>query len=87
MDQKLIGTVFLAALAAALLDAVEAGRIARDEMGRAAIGYGVYGVPETFIIDAGSVIRYKHVGPIQANDFAEKIAPVIERLMREGNAK
>ena len=62
-------------------------RIARDEKGRAAIDYGVYGVPETFIIDAAGIIRYKHVGPIQAHDFAEKIAPVIERLLREGNAK
>jgi cytochrome c biogenesis protein CcmG/thiol:disulfide interchange protein DsbE len=62
-------------------------RIARDEKGRTAIDYGVYGVPETFIIDAAGIIRYKHIGPIHANEFEERIAPVIERLLREGAKK
>jgi cytochrome c biogenesis protein CcmG/thiol:disulfide interchange protein DsbE len=58
-------------------------RIAADEKGRVAIDFGVYGVPETFIIDAKGIIRYKHVGPIHPNEYPEKIVPVIERLLRD----
>lgn len=46
-----------------------------DQNGRAAIELGVYGVPETFIIDAAGIIRYKHIGPIlpeQAASFKER---------------
>lgn len=55
-------------------------RIGADREGRIAIDWGVYGVPETFIIDAGGRIRYKHVGPITPNDLDEIIVPIIERL-------
>lgn len=57
--------------------------IASDAQGRAAIDYGVYGVPETFIVDHRGIIRYKHVGPIHANEFPDKIEPVIARLLAE----
>lgn len=43
-------------------------RIGVDQNGRAGIEWGVYGVPETFVIDAEGKIRHKHVGPIQAGD-------------------
>jgi cytochrome c biogenesis protein CcmG/thiol:disulfide interchange protein DsbE len=62
-------------------------RIAADEKGRVAIDFGVYGVPETFIVDAGGIIRYKHVGPIHPGEYADKIVPVVERLLREGNPR
>jgi len=58
-------------------------RIGTDAKGRVAIDFGVYGVPETFIVDAKGVIRYKHVGPIHPNEYPEKIVPVIERLLRD----
>jgi cytochrome c biogenesis protein CcmG/thiol:disulfide interchange protein DsbE len=58
------------------------GRIASDRKGRAAIDYGVYGVPETFIIDAKGRIRYKHVGPIMPFQYEETIARIIERLAK-----
>ncbi len=51
-----------------------------DEAGRAGMDYGVYGVPETFIIDRDGVIRYKHIGPIDARTLAEEIRPLLERL-------
>ena len=55
-------------------------RIGVDRDGRIAIDWGVYGVPETFIIDAEGRIRYKHVGPITPSDLDEIIVPIIERL-------
>lgn len=61
--------------------------VASDRQGRAAIHFGVYGVPETFIIDARGIIRHKHVGPIHASEYPDRIAPVIERLLREGGGK
>jgi len=42
-------------------------KVGVDESGRSAIEWGVYGVPETFIVDANGVIRYKHIGPIMPN--------------------
>ncbi len=55
-------------------------RIGVDRDGRIAIDWGVYGVPETFIIDAEGRIRYKHVGPIMPSDLDDIIVPIIERL-------
>ena len=57
-------------------------RIGVDRDGRIAIDWGVYGVPETFIIDAGGRIRYKHVGPITPSDLDEIIVPIIEKLSK-----
>ena len=50
-----------------------------DSSGRSAINLGVYGVPETFIIQNGSII-YKHIGPIHMNELDEKILPMIKDL-------
>jgi cytochrome c biogenesis protein CcmG/thiol:disulfide interchange protein DsbE len=55
-------------------------RIGQDVQGRAGIDWGVYGVPETFIIDAGGSIRYKHVGPVMDADWEETLAPLIRSL-------
>jgi cytochrome c biogenesis protein CcmG, thiol:disulfide interchange protein DsbE len=41
-------------------------KVGADESGRAGINWGVYGVPETFVIGSDGVIRYKHVGPLDA---------------------
>ena len=51
-----------------------------DPDGRIGIDYGVYGVPETFIIDAKGVVRFKHVGPITPEVLRDKIEPLLKRL-------
>jgi cytochrome c biogenesis protein CcmG, thiol:disulfide interchange protein DsbE len=53
-----------------------------DTNGRVGINYGVYGVPETFVIDKEGIIRYKQIGPITEDDLREKILPAVERLQR-----
>ncbi|MCP4328952.1 MAG: DsbE family thiol:disulfide interchange protein [Alphaproteobacteria bacterium] len=55
-------------------------RIGFDENGRAAIEWGVYGIPETFILDDQGRVRYKHVGPMTPYDLNNVILPIIEGL-------
>jgi len=56
--------------------------IGHDESGRVGIEWGVYGVPETFVIDRTGHIRHKHVGPISPKDLQETILPLIASLSR-----
>lgn len=51
-----------------------------DAEGQVGIDWGVYGVPETFVIDNEGIIRYKHIGPISSNDLEQTILPLIEEL-------
>lgn len=51
-----------------------------DQEGRVGIDFGVYGVPETFIIDKAGVIRYKHIGPITPAALRDKIEPLLKQL-------
>ena len=51
-----------------------------DLDGRVGIDYGVYGVPETYVIDKAGVIRFKHIGPITRDVFASKILPLVGEL-------
>lgn len=51
-----------------------------DGNGRIAIDYGVYGVPETYVIDRKGVIRYKHIGPLTAEDARKKVVPLVKEL-------
>jgi cytochrome c biogenesis protein CcmG, thiol:disulfide interchange protein DsbE len=53
-----------------------------DIDGRVGIDYGVYGVPETYVIDQQGTIRYKRVGPVTPQIVKEKIAPLIAELNR-----
>ena len=53
-----------------------------DLDGRVGIDYGVYGVPETYVIDKAGVIRFKHIGPITPDVFAGKILPLIGELSK-----
>ena len=53
-----------------------------DADGRVGIDFGVYGVPETFLIDKNGVIRYKHIGPVTAEALKTKILPLAEELAR-----
>lgn len=55
-------------------------RSGADLDGRAGIAWGVYGLPETFVIDAQGRIRYKHIGQLRAEDIEDCILPVVEAL-------
>ncbi|MFQ5533682.1 MAG: DsbE family thiol:disulfide interchange protein [Sphingomonadales bacterium] len=57
-------------------------RIGADRSGRVGIDWGVYGVPETFVIDGAGRIRLKHVGPMTEHDLNAKIRPLIEELRK-----
>jgi cytochrome c biogenesis protein CcmG/thiol:disulfide interchange protein DsbE len=58
--------------------------IGADRKGRVGIDWGVYGVPETFVIDAEGRIIYKHIGPIQGSDIEKKILPAVEKAKAGG---
>lgn len=51
-----------------------------DADGKVGIDYGVYGVPETYVIDKQGIIRYKHIGPVTVESLKDKILPLIEKL-------
>lgn len=51
--------------------------IPTDRHGRVGIDWGVYGVPETFVIDAAGIIRYKHIGPVTSQDITDHILPAV----------
>ena len=53
-----------------------------DLDGRVGIDFGVYGAPETYIIDQGGTIRFKYVGPMMPDVWKEKILPVVQELNR-----
>jgi len=56
--------------------------IAVDTEGKVGIDWGVYGVPETFVIDAQGLIRYKHIGPLERVVLEQKILPLVRQLKR-----
>ena len=58
------------------------GRIGVDRDGRAGIDWGVYGVPETFVVDAEGVIRFKHVGPLTPDALNDQIMPLVRSLQK-----
>ena len=53
-----------------------------DTDGRVGIDYGVYGVPETFVIDKAGVIRFKQIGPITEDAWRNKILPLVQQLQK-----
>jgi len=53
-----------------------------DRDGRVGIDWGVYGVPETFVVDKAGMIRYKQIGPITAEALEKKILPLIRELQK-----
>jgi cytochrome c biogenesis protein CcmG/thiol:disulfide interchange protein DsbE len=55
-----------------------------DQDGRAAIDWGVYGAPETFVIDKQGIIRHKHIGPLTGDVIEQEIIPMIEKLKAAG---
>jgi cytochrome c biogenesis protein CcmG/thiol:disulfide interchange protein DsbE len=55
-----------------------------DAAGRIGIDYGVYGVPETYVIDRKGVIRYKHIGPLTPEIAEKKLRPLLQELASGG---
>lgn len=55
---------------------------ATDLDGRIGIDYGVYGVPETYVIDKQGIIRMKHIGPVTEEVLQHKILPRVRELMK-----
>ena len=53
-----------------------------DRDGRVGIDFGVYGVPETFVIDKSGVIRYKQIGPLTADALRQTILPLVRELQK-----
>jgi cytochrome c biogenesis protein CcmG, thiol:disulfide interchange protein DsbE len=58
-----------------------------DRDGRVGIDFGVYGVPETYVIDKAGRIRLRHVGPLTPADIAHEIAPLVDTLQRAPDPK
>ncbi len=56
--------------------------VATDIEGKIGIDYGVYGVPETYVIDKAGVIRYKQIGPITMEILYTKILPLVKELQQ-----
>jgi cytochrome c biogenesis protein CcmG, thiol:disulfide interchange protein DsbE len=54
-------------------------RIGADPTNRVSIDWGVYGVPETFVVNAKGVITFKHVGPISEDSLKNEVLPAIEK--------
>lgn len=54
-----------------------------DREGRIGIDYGVYGVPETYVIDKQGIIRYKHIGPVTQQSLNEKVIPLVAELQKK----
>jgi cytochrome c biogenesis protein CcmG/thiol:disulfide interchange protein DsbE len=80
-------------------DSAEAGRrfigrfgnpftaVGSDRSGRNAIEWGVYGMPETFVINGRGEIAYKHVGPISEESLKKQLIPAIEAARQTGSAR
>jgi len=58
-----------------------------DLDGRVGIDYGVYGAPETYLIDQQGVIRFKQIGPVTPDVWTKNILPMVQELNRQGNTK
>ena len=58
-------------------------RIGFDPDNKGGVEWGVYGAPETYVIDRSGRVRYKHVGPVFADSLNETILPLIRKLQEE----
>jgi cytochrome c biogenesis protein CcmG/thiol:disulfide interchange protein DsbE len=57
--------------------------VAMDTSGKVAINWGVYGTPETYVIDKNGIIRYKYIGALTATVWYEKIKPIVDKLKND----
>lgn len=60
---------------------------AADLDGRVAIDYGVYGAPETYLIDQNGTIRFKQIGPVTRDIWSQKVLPLVQELNRQGTLR
>jgi cytochrome c biogenesis protein CcmG/thiol:disulfide interchange protein DsbE len=56
-----------------------------DLDGRVAIDYGVYGAPETYVIDQSGTIRFKQIGPVTPDVWSKQVLPLVQDLNRQGS--
>jgi cytochrome c biogenesis protein CcmG, thiol:disulfide interchange protein DsbE len=54
--------------------------VVADRDGRSAIDWGIYGAPETFLVDANGIIRWKHVGPMSEETVARSLLPALAEV-------
>jgi len=59
-------------------------RVGADADNRVSIEWGVYGVPETFVVDAAGIVIFRHVGPISARSMTQQVLPAIARARSRG---
>ena len=57
--------------------------VAQDLDGRVGIDWGVYGAPETFVIDHNGIVRDKRIGPVDAEYISETLMPLVEQIRSE----
>ncbi|MCI5763735.1 DsbE family thiol:disulfide interchange protein [Actinobacillus porcinus] len=57
--------------------------VLKDEKGAFGLDLGVYGAPETFIVDGKGIIHYRHTGDVNANVWEQKLKPIYEQLMEQ----
>jgi cytochrome c biogenesis protein CcmG/thiol:disulfide interchange protein DsbE len=53
-----------------------------DQDGHAGIDWGVYGVPETFVVDKRGIIRFKQIGPVSVESLEQRILPLVRELQK-----
>ncbi len=61
--------------------------VAQDKTGKVGINWGVYGVPETYVVDGTGTIRYKQIGPITPEVWRKTMLPLIRRLQHKTHEK
>jgi cytochrome c biogenesis protein CcmG/thiol:disulfide interchange protein DsbE len=61
-------------------------RSGADRDGRVAIDWGVYGVPETFVVGADGIIAHKQIGPLTEDVLAGTILPLVARLRQQARS-
>ncbi|RZA28745.1 MAG: DsbE family thiol:disulfide interchange protein, partial [Lysobacteraceae bacterium] len=54
--------------------------VVADESGRNAIDWGIYGAPETFLVDAEGIVRWKHVGAVTDQIITDELIPALEKV-------
>lgn len=87
-DVKLYGMVYMDTPAKARKFLDEVGnpfsRIGLDESGHAGIEWGVYGAPETFVVDGKGIVRLRHVGALTPSIIHNEIIPAIDKAKADG---
>lgn len=59
-------------------------KIGADNNGRVSIDWGVYGVPETYVVDGAGKVAYKYIGPLTPEAVEKELRPAVERAARSG---